>query len=145
MEEEFGYKYEKVEDTKDIILTPTAGHKHTLVWMHGLGDSAEGFLDFFYNPDPMLPNKNTKVVLLNAPCVPVTCNGGMVMNSWYDILTFKPKIEVDEKSIKENTERIIKRIEEEAKVLNGDYSKIFVGGFSQGCCMALNSAILAPF
>ncbi len=36
-------------------------------------------------------------------------------------------------------------MEEEAKLLNGDYSKIFVGGFSQGCCMALNSAILAPF
>ena len=52
---------------------------------------------------------------------------------------------MEEKSIKENTERIIKRIEEEAKVLNGDYSKVFVGGFSQGCCMALNSTILAPF
>lgn len=142
---EIPFKYEKLKETNDIIVTPLAEHKHTLVWMHGLGDSAEGFLEFFYNPEPMLPNKNTKVVLLNAPCVPVTCNGGMKMNSWYDILTFKPKILVNEESIKENTERIIKRIEEEAKALNGDYSKVFVGGFSQGCCMALNSAILAPF
>ena len=88
----FGFNYEEAGDSKDIILTPVAEHKHTLVWMHGLGDSAEGFLDFFYNPDPLLPNKNTKVVLLNAPKVPVTCNNGMVMRSWYDNLTFQPKI-----------------------------------------------------
>lgn len=32
----------------DIILTPVAEHKFTIVWMHGLGDSSSGFLDFFY-------------------------------------------------------------------------------------------------
>ncbi len=96
---QFGFNYAKDSDTKGIILTPIEEHKHTLVWMHGLGDSAEGFLDFFYNSDPLLPNKNTKVVLLNAPFVAVTCNGGMKMNSWYDIITFKPSIKVDESSI----------------------------------------------
>jgi len=36
-------------------------------------------------------------------------------------------------------------MEEEAKLLKGDYSKVFLGGFSQGSFMAINSAILAPF
>ncbi len=52
----------------DIYLTPKSGeHKYTLIWMHGLGDSSEGFLDFFQCPKPWLPNLNTKVILLNAP------------------------------------------------------------------------------
>ena len=69
----------------DIILTPVEEHKYTIIWMHGLGDSALGFLDFFYSKHSIVPNSNTKVVLLNAPKQPVTCNGGMSMNSWYDI------------------------------------------------------------
>ena len=56
--------------------------------MHGLGDSAEGFLDFFYSPDPIVASKHTKIVLLNAPEAAVTCSGGMKMNSWFDILSF---------------------------------------------------------
>jgi len=31
----------------DIILNPKEGHSHTLIWMHGLGDTADGYLDFF--------------------------------------------------------------------------------------------------
>lgn len=62
----FGYYFEKKE--KDIYLTPSVGeHKFTLVWMHGLGDSAQGFLDFFYSDESIISNKNTKVILLNAP------------------------------------------------------------------------------
>jgi phospholipase/carboxylesterase len=34
-------------------------------------------------------------------------------------------------------------VEAEVKLLGSDYKRIFIGGFSQGCCMALNSAILA--
>ena len=40
----------------DIYLTPVAEHKYTLIWMHGLGDSAAGFLDFFYSSNPVVPN-----------------------------------------------------------------------------------------
>ena len=67
------------------------------------------------------------------------------MNSWYDIITLKPQIQVDEKSITESTQRITGVIEEEVKSVGGDYKKVFLGGFSQGCCMAINTAILAPF
>lgn len=51
----FGFFKEK-KPTNDIYLQPEAEHKFTLIWMHGLGDSAEGFLDFFYSPKPALSN-----------------------------------------------------------------------------------------
>ena len=52
----YGFFYEK-KDNEDIYLTPEGEHKYTLVWMHGLGDSSEGFLDFFYSDDTLLPHK----------------------------------------------------------------------------------------
>jgi phospholipase/carboxylesterase len=51
----------------DIYLTPLDTHKYTLLWLHGLGDTAEGFIDFFFTAKPWLPNKNTKVIFQFKP------------------------------------------------------------------------------
>ena len=78
----------------DIHLIPkttttSTAHSFTLIWMHGLGDTAEGFLEFFQCKKPWLPEEakgRTKVVLLNAPKQPVSSMGGVGMNSWYDMI-----------------------------------------------------------
>ena len=44
----YGFYFER-KPTNDIYLTPEGEHKYTLIWMHGLGDSSDGFLDFFYS------------------------------------------------------------------------------------------------
>lgn len=129
---------------KDIILTPKEGYNSVLIFMHGLGDSAEGYLDLFCSEYRPTPNK-MKVVLLTAPTAPVTINGGMVMTSWYDILSFEKTNEdsISKTDVIENCNRIKEVIEAEAKAveINSDYKKIFLGGFSQGCCMALYSGL----
>jgi len=51
----FGFTLAK--KLNDIYLTPVEEHKYTIIWMHGLGDSSEGFLDFFYSSNPIVPNK----------------------------------------------------------------------------------------
>jgi predicted esterase len=127
------------KNKKDIILTPKEGYNSVLIFMHGLGDSAEGFFPFFIDSNRPIPNK-MKVILLNAPQAKVTINGGMVMNSWYDIYDFNrtPKSYSNndvEKNAK-NVETIIQS-EAEQKEISGDYSKIFLGGFSQGSFMSL--------
>ena len=53
--------------------------------MHGLGDSANGFSDIFLDKRINLVPDNCKVILPTAPERAVTCNNGMMMNSWYDI------------------------------------------------------------
>jgi phospholipase/carboxylesterase len=69
-----------------IYLLPTQKHTYTLIWMHGLGDTADGiyivylfilgFLDIFTsNMSPV--SSTTKVVLLTAPVSKVTINMGM--------------------------------------------------------------------
>jgi phospholipase/carboxylesterase len=134
--------YFKIEkNSRDIILTPTEGYDSVLVFMHGLGDSAEGYRDFFDSKYKPIPNR-MKVVLLTAPVAPVTINGGMEMNSWYDIKSFnKAEDTVEESDVITNSYRVKKVIDNEVKAFNGDYSKIFLGGFSQGACLTLHTGL----
>jgi len=60
-------------------------HKYSLIWLHGLGDSAYGFQDVFLDDNLNIVPPSCKVILATAPERAVTCNGGMVMTSWYDI------------------------------------------------------------
>ena len=106
-ETKFGFKIEK--KPTDITLTPVEEHKYTLIWLHGLGDTAEGFLNFFYSEKPWLPNMNTKVILLEAPKQPVTINNGEMMHSWYDIapiLGSKNQTQDNETQIAKTNKRI---------------------------------------
>ena len=44
----FGKSKFKIETSnQDIILTPTDGYDSVLIFLHGLGDSAMGYRDFF--------------------------------------------------------------------------------------------------
>ena len=70
------------------------------------------------------------------------------MNSWYDILSLRGDeskgSSVDEVQIEKSSQRILKVIDAEAQILNGgaDYTKIYLGGFSQGCCMSIYSSLM---
>jgi phospholipase/carboxylesterase len=71
---------------KSIILSLEKPH-FSLIWLHGLGDSSAGFLDFFQQEQsPVF--RGGRVKLIQAPSRPVTINGGMKFNSWYDIRSF---------------------------------------------------------
>lgn len=130
------------KSNQDIILTPNEGYDATLVWLHGLGDSALGYKEIFESNYRPVPNR-VKVILLTAPVAPVTINNGMTMTSWYDI----KKLDGSEGTVAEgdvikNSLRIRKIIENEAKKsFNGDYKKVFLGGFSQGCAMTLHTGL----
>lgn len=67
-----------------MYLTPNK-HESTLIWLHGLGDTADGFLPIFLDPTIDPTPFTTKVVLPTASTKPVTINNHMSMPSWYDI------------------------------------------------------------
>jgi predicted esterase len=52
------------------IFAP-AGFRRTMIWLHGLGDSADGFYGIF---SEMYKIPGWRVVLPNAPNQPVTLN-----------------------------------------------------------------------
>lgn len=115
---------------RDIIIKPSV-HLATIVWLHGLGDSAEGFFDLFYDY-PLIPN--CKVVLPTAPLNPVTVNGGHLFNSWYDFKTMEDEYDPSAES---SVEIILKILEEEKKSTDC----LILGGFSQGAVMSLYTGL----
>lgn len=116
------------------ILKPNGTHKKTVIFLHGLGDQGESFVDVF----DMLALKDTKVVLPNAPKRAITCNGGYKMPGWYDIYQLGPgrglTQKEDEEGINDSLAKISAAIDYE--IANGiKPADIVIGGFSQGSAM----------
>jgi phospholipase/carboxylesterase len=62
--------------------------KCSLIWLHGLGDKAEGFMSFFTHSHSPLYS-GLRIKMLQAPQRPVTLNNSAITNSWYDIKSLK--------------------------------------------------------
>ena len=128
----------------EIIIRPKLHIPLTssLVWMHGLGDSAEGWLDVFGTSETFAP-EGMRVRLLTAPMSPVTINSGFKTNSWYDITDLSTQDgRANQADIDRNSEDIQSILDEEAECHQGDISKVYIGGFSQGCAMAMHNSML---
>ena len=71
-----------------VTIHPDEGHHSaTVVLMHGLGDSADGWQSMAEQWASVFPY--IKFILPTAPRRPVTLNGGMPMPAWYDIVVRK--------------------------------------------------------
>lgn len=131
---------------QDIYLTPKKEqHTETLIFLHGLGDTADGWVDLFLsqmNPCP----QSTKIVLLTAPMATVTANMGYKMPSWYDIKEWGVKDRdfdrtIGRDEVDSNTERIKKVMDDEIDILKGESKNMLIGGFSQGAAMSLHAGL----
>jgi len=77
-----------------MTIYPRAPHTASLIMMHGLGDTAQGWMPVGLQ----LANEFhfLRIVLPTAPTKPVSLNGGMAMPSWHDILSLDPRSAVAE-------------------------------------------------
>jgi predicted esterase len=96
--------------------------------MHGLGDSADGFADVAEMFSHRLPY--VKFILPTAPSSPVTLNGGMVMNSWYDIVGLDDRAAETCDGLDESRNTVTDIIQQEVAA-GIPYSRIVLAGFSQ--------------
>ncbi len=110
------------------VIPPIGKHSASVVIMHGLGDSAEGFSDVAEILARAMPH--VKFILPTAPESPVTLNGGMTMNSWYDITGLGDRASEDCEGI-ENSVDIVRRILANENSLGVPFSRMVLAGFSQ--------------
>jgi len=122
---------------KFLTVTPRAEHTATVIFAHGLGDTGAGWSQVAEMLASQLPH--IKFVLPTAHIQPVTVNGGMAMNSWFDIPALAGDIfnaPEDGPGMRSSARLINELITTE--VDGGiDSKRIVVGGFSQGGAMAL--------
>lgn len=125
-------------DDGSIIIYPTDTYTHCIIWLHGLDNLPNYFVDLFTKDIILSKIKNTKIILMRAPNTTVSYFEYNT-TSWFDIYSFpindSDTYNFDDAKI--SSEKVQKRIEREAKKLGGKYENIFIGGHSQGACVTL--------
>ncbi|MBS3799332.1 alpha/beta fold hydrolase [Pseudoalteromonas sp. BDTF-M6] len=113
-------------------------HKATVIWLHGLGDSGDGFAPVA--PHLALPDElGVKFLFPHAPVQAVTINGGMEMRAWYDIKSLDLDKRADAQGVQQSAQCISALIDEQiAAGIPAD--KIILAGFSQGGVISLHLA-----
>ncbi len=125
-----------------VVVEPQGPHRSSVIWMHGLGADGHDF-------EPIVPHLHlprelgVRFVFPNAPRIPVSINGGMVMPAWYDIRDLDPNTRHDPAGIA-RTQRSIERLIEDEKRRGIAAERIVLAGFSQGGAMALHVALRHP-
>jgi len=114
-------------------------HKATIIWLHGLGDSGNGFAPIA--PELKLdPSLGVKFIFPHAPVRPVTINNGMKMRAWYDIKSMDMKSRADIDGVIESSNAVKRIIDNE--IANGiAANKIILIGFSQGGVIAYHLGV----
>jgi phospholipase/carboxylesterase len=125
----------------DTIETETGPNPTaTIIFLHGLGDSGNGFAPFAQELD-LAAAGPLRFIFPHAPTRPVTVNGGYVMRAWYDILALDAReLREDEAGLRQSqalVEALIAR--EKARGIAAE--RIVLAGFSQGCAMTLMTGL----
>ncbi len=124
----------------DCVETTTGPNPtRSVIWMHGLGADGHDFA-------PIVPALDlsgvpaTRFVFPHSPVRAVTINNGMKMRAWYDIRVIDLVREEDLQGIRTSASQIASLIarENERGVAT---ENIVLGGFSQGCAMALYTGL----
>lgn len=122
-----------------VILAATAKHTATLIFLHGLGDTGQGWAQAMN----AVRAPFMKVVCPTANTIPVTLNAGFRMPSWFDLKTLDESGPEDEDGIKIAATQVHSLIDNEIKA-GIPPERIVIGGFSQGGALAIYSALTFP-
>ena len=133
------FKRLKKENNR-IDLVPKSGkYEYIYIFMHGLFTSPAKYVDFFDTKDSPIPS-NFKIIMPCAPVQKADFNKGNPTTSWFNISTKYGGViyedTINYHQLEESANMIKKIINDEVKLLNNDYSKIFVSGFSQGAFLS---------
>ena len=132
---------EPLLETLEVGPAGPAPADASVIWMHGLGADARDFHSL--PPQLGLPAElRVRFVFPNAPRIPVTINGGLIMRAWYDVYGFDAR-DQDEKRIRQSAGRIDELVAREAE--RGVPSRrVVLAGFSQGVAMTLFGGLRHP-
>jgi len=126
-----------------VDVKPAGQADAAVVWLHGLGDSGDGFAPIV--PELRLPKSSgIRFLFPHAPVRPITINGGMQMRGWYDIKTWDLNDRADETGVRESATAItalLDKLIEQGIPAN----RILLAGFSQGGVIALHLLPRLPY
>lgn len=119
-----------------VEVNPQERPDAVVIWLHGLGDSGNGFAPIV--PELKIPSSLAiRFVFPHATVRPVTINNGMPMRAWYDIKSLDFNQRADVEGVLESAEQVSALID--AEISKGiPAERILLAGFSQGGVIALH-------
>jgi len=112
------------------LVHGTGDVKHAIIWLHGLGATANDFPPVV--PELGLnPDRAIRFIFPQAPDRPITINGGMRMPGWYDITGFSIDEKQDAQGIAESQTTVETLIQQQVDIGVPSHN-IILAGFSQG-------------
>ncbi len=117
--------------------------KISIIWMHGLGDHGSSFVPLVQYFD-LAGCPPIRFIFPHAPERPVTANIGYEMRAWFDIYGGFDASDAEDAEGVQESRHLISQLVEMEKARGVPSDKIILAGFSQGCAMALHTALCSP-
>jgi phospholipase/carboxylesterase len=126
-----------------INIAPTATHKYSVIWLHGLGADGHDFESIVPSLE-LSAEASIHFIFPNAPIQSVTINNHLKMRAWFDILSASlEKHTVDIAGIYQSADLIVPLVQKELdKGILPEH--ILLAGFSQGGAIALHVGLRFP-
>ncbi|KPV72599.1 uncharacterized protein RHOBADRAFT_32247 [Rhodotorula graminis WP1] len=121
-----------------MIVRPQGKHTASIIFAHGLGDTAQGWYPLARALSEKPQFAHVKWVLPTAPVAPVTANGGYRMTSWFDIQQIDPRaglLAEDDAGMLSSVRTLSALISDEVDAGIPSH-RVLVGGFSQGAVIS---------
>lgn len=129
-----------------IRVNASSTARSAIVFIHGLGDSGEGwswFPQIIQQTNIVKSYPETNFVFPNAPSIPITVNGGMSMPGWFDIYEFgNPRGRQDAEGFLKSCNVVKQLIDEQIEKHNVPAERVIIGGFSQGAAISMATLAL---
>lgn len=122
---------------RPIVVAARAKHTATLIMLHGLGDTGDGWAPALEQILASPALAHVKGVCPTASAIPVTLNGGMRMPAWFDLFGLTTSSREDIAGMRRAQALVAGLIAAEPVAP----SRVVVGGFSQGGALALLTAL----
>ncbi|MBV7314332.1 carboxylesterase [Shewanella sp. NIFS-20-20] len=118
-----------------LVVEPKQTASACVIWLHGLGDSADGFAPIV-NSLHLPATSSIRFIFPNAPEQAVTINGGYIMRAWYDIKSLDLHDRADMPGVMAS-EQLINQLIDDQIAKGIPANKILLAGFSQGGVVSL--------
>ena len=121
-------------------------YSYSFILLHGFTMDGEDMEYYQDKISKIYPQYKIRFIKPTASSIPITIYNNHKYNSWYDYYTPNCDKEpiINENQLIKNRSKIHTIIIKETKYHDGDTSRIFLLGMSQGCCMALDVGLTYP-
>lgn len=136
-------------DNTPLVVQPGYPHTHTVVFLHGRGDTALNFLKSLpYSRDSQDRSlaelyPSFRWVFPWAPVTRTALNGDL-LSQWFDIWNvndFSDREELQAGGLKDSAGGIIKILVAEANALGGHWDRLVLMGISQGAATGIHAML----